>query len=50
MDLLILVGAVVIVVGILLMPIKIAATFIGADNTGFGRCFLAVLVFDGENF
>ena len=30
--------------------IKIAATFVGADNAGFGRCFLPVLVFDGENF
>jgi hypothetical protein len=43
-SLLLLIGAIILVVIVALLPVKIAASVVGARNRGFGACFLAVIV------
>ena len=44
MSLLLFVLATILLVIVALLPVKIAANLIGARNTGFGACLVAVLV------
>ena len=44
MSLLLLVCAVIVLVLVSLLPVKIAASIVGARRTGFGACLVAVVV------